>query len=67
MERIAPTSHPIATIADALLSAPGWARVGLTAPTEHMREAAAIELARAVVEGGEETQHVSVDQLKLEL
>ncbi|QCB53949.1 hypothetical protein E5675_05535 [Sphingopyxis sp. PAMC25046] len=32
-------------IARALLDAPGWARVGLTAPTEIIREAAAQELA----------------------
>jgi hypothetical protein len=37
------------TIAEALLTAPGWARVGLTAPTSWMREDAARELARAVL------------------
>lgn len=53
MERIAPDNLPEATIAEALLSAPGWARVGLAAPTETIREQAARELARAVLEGGE--------------
>ncbi|HUD30819.1 MAG TPA: DUF6771 family protein [Novosphingobium sp.] len=37
-----------AAIADALLTAPGWARVGLSAPTEWLRESAASELARAI-------------------
>ncbi|WP_319801647.1 DUF6771 family protein [Sphingobium sp. B1D7B] len=32
-------------LADALLSAPGWARVGLTAPRDTLRMAAAKELA----------------------
>lgn len=35
-------------IADALLTAPGWARVGITEPSEHLRRDAAEELARAV-------------------
>ena len=33
------------TLASAILAAPAWARVGLTAPTEMIREAAAEELA----------------------
>jgi hypothetical protein len=65
MDRIDPSSHSAATIADKLLSAPGWARVGLTAPTEHLREAAAIELAHAVLEGSEGRQSVPSDQLTL--
>lgn len=32
-------------LAKALLTAPGWARIGLTAPREQLREAAAKELA----------------------
>lgn len=36
-------------ISDALLSAPGWARVGLTMPDARMRENAATELAKAVI------------------
>jgi hypothetical protein len=35
-------------VARALLNAPGWARVGLTAPTEIIREAAAQELALTI-------------------
>lgn len=34
----------------ALLLAPGWARVGLSAPTDWMREEAALELARRLLE-----------------
>lgn len=45
MERIAP-----AQIAEALLSAPGWARLGLTERSEHIRRQAALELALAVIE-----------------
>lgn len=37
-------------LAEALLRAPGWARVGLTAPTPNMREKAAQELAESVLE-----------------
>lgn len=54
------------TIAQALLAAPGWARVGLTAPAEQLREDAARELARAVLEGREMHQ-ASPDQLALSL
>lgn len=35
-------------VADALLGAPGWARVGIAAPTETIRLAAAQELALVV-------------------
>jgi hypothetical protein len=45
MERLDPD-----LIADALLAAPGWARVGLTAPTDHLRRQSARELALAIVE-----------------
>ncbi len=45
MSRIDETA--IATI---LLRAPGWARVGLTVPDERLREAAAGELARVIVD-----------------
>lgn len=41
-------------LANALLTAPGWARIGLTAPREQLREAAAKELAlqiKSVLEG----------------
>jgi len=43
MERIDQTR-----IAEALLAAPGWARVGISAPTPWMREDAANELARVI-------------------
>lgn len=37
-------------IADALLSAPGWAKLGLTEPREHLRIDAAMELAGTIVD-----------------
>ena len=37
------------TIAHAILAAPGWARIGITAPVERLREDAATELARAIL------------------
>ncbi|RYD44303.1 MAG: hypothetical protein EOP63_06530 [Sphingomonadales bacterium] len=36
-------------VAEAILSAPGWARVGITAPAPHLRDDAAHELARAIL------------------
>src|SRR3546814_3501279 len=36
-------------VAETILAAPGWARVGITAPTSHIRVAAARELARAIL------------------
>ncbi len=39
-----------ARIAETILAAPGWARVGITAPTNHIRVEAAFELARAIIE-----------------
>src|SRR3546814_16763851 len=38
-----------ARVAETLLAAPGWARVGLTVPTAHMRVEAAFELDRKSV------------------
>lgn len=35
-------------VADALLAAPGWARIGITAPKESVRQAAAQELALTI-------------------
>lgn len=66
MERIATDSRSEMTIADALLSAPGWAKVGLTAPTGAIREQAALELARVVLLT-KEPQEVSSEQLTLGL
>jgi hypothetical protein len=56
------------TIAQALLTVPGWARVGLFAPTEYLREAAAKDLAMVILDlaAGEEGP-VPVDQLRLAL
>lgn len=45
MERLDPTQ-----ITDALLTSAGWARVGLTAPSEHLRNQAAKELALTICE-----------------
>ena len=47
MERFAPSP---AVMASAILAAPGWARVGITVADERMRERAAQELARSIVE-----------------
>jgi hypothetical protein len=43
------TQPDCALIAHALLTSSGFARVGLTAPSERIREAAAAELARTIV------------------
>lgn len=61
MERIDP-----ARVAETLLAAPGWARVGLTAPVSHLRVAAAHELARAILEDvGQAAENPAGDQLGL--
>ena len=63
MERIDPTP-----IAQAILAAPGWARVGITDPTPSMREDAARELAIAIIDRGQSPQaEDSPDQLGLAL
>ena len=36
-------------LAQTILQAPAWARVGLTAPSERLREDAAAELAQTVI------------------
>ena len=38
------------TLAAMVLSAPGWVRVGIAAPSERMREAAALELGALIAE-----------------
>jgi len=53
------------TIAEAILTAPGWARVGITAPAEWLREQAARELARVILNDNEAGH--SPDQLTLGL
>jgi len=45
MDRFA--ADPI-DISQAILDAPGWARVGITAPNARLREQAATELARSI-------------------
>lgn len=61
MEKIDPTR-----VAETLLAAPGWARVGLTAPVSHLRVAAAHELARSILENvGQDTESTAGDQLGL--
>lgn len=39
-----------ATIAEAILRSAGWVRVGITAPSEWLREQAALELAVAIAD-----------------
>jgi hypothetical protein len=56
------------TIAQALLTAPGWARVGLSAPTQYLREAAATDLALAILDvAAAEEGPTPTDQLRLVL
>jgi hypothetical protein len=56
------------TIAQALLTAPGWARVGLSAPTQYLREAAATDLALAILDvAAAEEGPTPTDQLRLAL
>jgi len=38
-----------ARVADTILAAPGWARLGIAAPAPHLREDAARELARMIL------------------
>jgi len=65
MERLIPEPAP-STISSAILSAPGWARVGITMPDSRLREQAAEELARAIVDGLRgPAQANSEDQLAL--
>ena len=56
-----------AIIARAILSAPGWARVGISDPTPWMREDAAAELARAIRMHAETPEPVEASQRQLTL
>ena len=38
------------SLAQTLLHAPGWARIGLTAPNQRLREQAAAELAESIID-----------------
>jgi hypothetical protein len=65
MDRLTETA-----VAHAILAAPGWARVGITAPKEWLREDAAVELARAILAGPGElssSSSAAVDQWGLAL
>lgn len=64
MERIDETS-----IATTILNAPGWVRIGITAPDNRMRDDAARELARAIVVQMNNDEHAPIDpnQLRFEL
>lgn len=48
-------------VAEAILAAPGWARVGITAPVSHLRLAAAHELARAILKDVRQYSEASAD------
>lgn len=56
-----------AKLANALLTAPGWARVGLSAPTSLMREDAAGELARVILDRLDEASVPEMPQEQLPL
>jgi hypothetical protein len=43
------TPSPVA-LASMILTAPGWARVGIAAPSERMRQAAALELGAIIAD-----------------
>lgn len=63
MERIDQT-----LIAKAILQAPGWARIGITAPSPVMREDAAAELVRAILDHAQTpTTDPAQDQIGLAL
>lgn len=55
-------------VAETILAAPGWARVGITAPVSHIRIAAAQELARVILEDvARDTDISGTEQLGLSL
>ncbi|WP_312026742.1 DUF6771 family protein [Sphingomonas endolithica] len=60
------TPATVPDLSDAILSAPGWCRVGIAMPDEAMRQRAAGELARAIVERLGAPEH-NADQLTLAL
>ncbi len=61
MERI-----DVSAIAEAILEAPGWARVGITLPSDHVRRQSARELAQTIAERiGERPPEPDPDQLAL--
>jgi hypothetical protein len=61
MERIDP-----AQLSEVILTAPAWARIGITMPDERMRHAAADQLAASIVESlTGEAGPIDIDQLSL--
>ena len=52
---------------EALLTAPGWARLGLTAPNDHLRLQSARELALTIAESADRAPDAGPDQLALAL
>jgi hypothetical protein len=44
------TQPDSSSLATTLLHAPAWARIGLTAPSERLRERAAAELAESILD-----------------
>ena len=60
MERI-----DTSAVAHAILDAPGWARVGITAPSSCLREDAALELARAIADAVDAPLRERTDQQSL--
>lgn len=53
--------------ASPILSAPGWVRKGITAPTERLREEAALELAKIMLNDDVAAAGITADQLMLAL
>ena len=63
-----PQPAPAVDIAAAILAAPGWARVGIAAPDQRMREQAAEALALSILEGtGQGLPPPDANQLALKL
>ena len=54
-------------LTDVLLNAPGWARVGIAAPTERLRIDAANELARFILKSVSEDKSDEADPNQLAL
>lgn len=54
------------SLASCLLQAPAWARVGLTAPSERLRERAAAELAETIIDALTDPA-VSIDPRQMSL
>jgi hypothetical protein len=50
------------SLAQTLLHAPGWARIGLTAPNQRLREQAAAELAETIIDALARPQAVRDDR-----